>query len=160
MNRNKYIHVKNTDKESKKIYPSEDLSEATSGSDGSILIKQFPNGVMLPLFTLQSSRFQKLPSSNLKRDWSTSGGDTGCFLWWGIACWGWMTSTHANFPAMPPIFELALPPSHQDMPFRHFPAPTSKAFQDRSKAHSVLPVLVTPSCWNWQFWNTAAVSTS
>lgn len=157
---NKYIHVKNIDTESKKIYWSEALWEATFGSktDRSLLIKQFPNGLMLSLFTLQSSQFQKLQSSKLKRDLSTLGGDTGCFSWWGIVCRGWMTSTYTNFPAMSPVFEPALPPSHQDTYFRLFPAPASKALQDRRKACSM-------SLWllhvgNWQSKHTAAVSTS
>lgn len=158
---NKYIHVKSIDQESKKIYPLEALWEATFGSktDRSLLIKQFPNGLMLSLFTLQSPQLQKLQSSNLKRDLSTLGGDTGCFSWWGIVCWGWMTNTYTTFPALPPIFETALPPSHQDMHFRHFQAPASKPFQDRSKACWMLSL----SLWllhigNRQFQNTQQLS--
>lgn len=45
------------------------------------------------------------------------------------------------------LCEPALPPSHQDKHFRHFPAPASKASQDRSKACSLLPILGTPLCW-------------
>lgn len=71
-----------------------------------------------------------------------------------------MTSTYTNFPAEPLTFEPALPPSHQDMHFRHFPAPASKAFRDWREAGSMLSVLVTPLVGNWHFQERAAVSTS
>lgn len=72
-------------------------------TDRSLQLKPFPNGLMLSLFTLPSSQFQKSTLSNLERDLSTPGGDAGCFSWGDIVCWGWVTSTYTNFPAVPPV---------------------------------------------------------
>lgn len=58
---------------------------------------------MLSLFTLPSSQFQQPTPSNLGRGLSTPGGDAGCFSWGDTVCWGWVTSTYTNFPAVPPV---------------------------------------------------------
>lgn len=72
-------------------------------TDRSFQLKPFPGGLMLSPFTLPSSQFQNSIPSNSERDLGTPGGDSGCFSWGHTVCWGWVTSTYTNFPAVPPM---------------------------------------------------------
>lgn len=115
-------------------------------TDRSLQLKPFPNSLMLSLFILPSSQFQKSPPSNLERDVSTSGGDAGGFSS-RRHCLLRLSDKHLNQLSCCASREPALPLSHQDKHFRRFPAPTSRTSQDRSKACLLLSVLGTPSYW-------------